>query len=62
MMIDFWLSKNIADALYGLIVLAMFFIIMFIASAIKSAFNRHNKNKFYKQFKESKRKDDKNNG
>lgn len=42
-MIDFWLSKNIADALYGLIVLAMFFIIMFIASAIKSAFNRHNK-------------------
>lgn len=24
-MIDFWLSKNIADALYGLIVLAMFF-------------------------------------
>lgn len=61
-MIDFWLSKNIADTLYGLIVLAMFFIIMFIASAIKSAFNRHNKKKFYKQFKKSKRKDDKNNG
>lgn len=57
-MIDFWLSKNIADTLYGLIVLAMFFIIMFIVSA----FNRHNKKKFYKQFKESKRKDDKNNG
>lgn len=31
-MIDFWLSKNVADALYGLIVLAMFFIIMFIVS------------------------------
>jgi len=61
-MIDFWLSKNVADALYGLIVLAMFFIIMFIVSAIKSVFNRHNKKKFYKQFKESKRKDDKNNG
>lgn len=55
-MIDFWLSKNIADTLYGLIVLAMFFIIIFIVSAIKSAFNRHNKKKFYKQFKESKRK------
>ena len=41
-MIDFWLSKNIADTLYGLIVLAMFFIIIFIVSAIKSAFNRHN--------------------
>lgn len=60
-MIDFWLSKNIADTLYGLIVLAMFFIIMFIANVIKSAFNRHNKKKFYKQFKESKRKDDRNN-
>ena len=61
-MIDFWLSKNIADTLYGFMVLAMFFIIMFIMSAIKSVFNRHNKKKFYKQFKESRRKDGKNNG
>lgn len=61
-MIDFWLSKNIADTLYGLIVLAMFFIIMFIVSVIKSVFNTHNKKKFYKQFKESKRKDGKNDG
>ena len=61
-MIDFWLSKNIADTLYGFMVLAMFFIIMFIMSAIKSVFNTHNKKKFYKQFKESRSKDGKNNG
>lgn len=59
-MIDFWVSKNIADTLYGLIILALFFMIMFIVSAIKSVFNTHNKKKFYKRFKESKRKDDKN--
>lgn len=59
-MIDFWLSKNIADTLYGIIVLAMFFIIMFIVSAIRSIFKRYNKKKFYKKVKESERKDDKN--
>lgn len=57
-MIEFWLAKNFADLLYGLIILGVFFGFWIIVGVIDCILSRHRKKKFYKKLKEAKRKDE----
>lgn len=57
-MIEFWLAKNFADLLYGLIFLGVFFGVCIIVGIVDYVLSRHRKKKFDKKLKEAKKKNE----
>lgn len=55
-MIEFWLSKNFADLLYGLIILGVFFGFWIIVGIVDHVLSRHRKKTFDKKLKKAKKK------
>ena len=54
-MIEFWLTKNFADLLYGLIILGVFFGLWIIVGIVDYVLSRHRKKTFDKKFKKAKK-------
>ena len=55
-MIEFWLAKNFADLLYGLIILGVFFGFWIIVGIVDYVLSRHRKNTFDKNLRRRKKK------
>ena len=55
-MIEFWLAKNFADLLYGLIILGVFFGFWIIVGIVDYILSRHCKKTFNKKLKKAKKK------
>ena len=54
-MIEFWLAKNFADLLYGLIILGVFFGFWIIVGVVDYILSRHSKKTFNKKLKKEKK-------
>ena len=54
-MIEFWLVKNFADLLYGLIILGVFFGFWIIVGIVDYVLSRHHKKTFDKKLKKAKK-------
>ena len=55
-MIEFWLSKNFADLLYGIIILGVFFGFCIIVGIVDYVLSIHRKKTFDKKLKKAKKK------
>lgn len=55
-MIEFWLAKNFADLLYGIIILGVFFGFWIIVGIVDYVLSRHRKKTFDKKLKKAKKK------
>ena len=54
-MIEFWLAKNFADLLYGLIILWVFFCFCIFVGIVDYVLSRHRKKTFDKKLKKAKK-------